>query len=312
MGDQPAMNDQVYVVTGAGGNIGKYLSQILLRNGHKVRVIGRSISRLQPLIDQGAQATFGSLDDPEFLTEAFEGAKSVFAMIPSNLEAENYRKYQGQISDALIEGIKRSEVRNVVALSSLGAHLPEGTGPIKGLFDFEQKLEKLVDVNVLILRPAFFMENLFQGIPVMQNTGMNGLALRPDVSTPMIATRDIAEFAAKSMVELSFKGVTAQVLLGPSNVSMAEATLSIGKVIGNQELKYVQIPYERLKVALSGMGATEDVVSEFIEMTEWYNKGSMANLVRTETSTTKTTIDDFAFLNSELFKGNGARAAGNI
>jgi len=306
------MNDQVYVVTGAGGNIGKYLSEILLRNGHKVRVIGRSISRLQPLIDQGAQATFGSLDDPEFLTEAFEGAKSVFAMIPSNLEAENYRKYQGQISDALIEGIERAEVRNVVALSSLGAHLPEGTGPIKGLFDFEQKLDKLADVNVLILRPAFFMENLFQGIQVMRNTGMNGSALRPDVFTPMIATRDIAEFAAKSMVELTFKGVTAQVLLGPSNVSMAEATLSIGKAIGKQELEYIQIPYESLKVALSRMGATEDVVSEFIEMTEWFNKGSMANLVRTETSTTRTTVDDFVFRNSEVFKGNGARAAGNI
>jgi len=306
------MNDQVYVVTGAGGNIGKYLSEILLRNGHKVRVIGRSISRLQPLIDQGAQATFGSLDDPEFLTEAFEGAKSVFAMIPSNLEAENYRKYQGQISDALIEGIERAEVRNVVALSSLGAHLPEGTGPIKGLFDFEQKLDKLADVNVLILRPAFFMENLFQGIPVMQTTGSNGSALRPDVCTPMIATRDIAEFAAKSMVELTFKGVTAQVLLGPSNVSMAEATLSIGKAIGKQELEYIQIPYESLKVALSRMGATEDVVSEFIEMTEWFNKGSMANLVRTETSTTRTTVDDFVFRNSEVFKGNGARAAGNI
>ncbi len=306
------MNDQVYVVTGAGGNIGKYLSEILLRNGHKVRVIGRSISRLQPLIDQGAQATFGSMDDPEFLTEAFDGATSVFAMIPSNLAAENYRKYQGQISDSLIEGIKLSEVRNVVALSSLGAHLPEGTGPIKGLFDFEQKLEKLEDVNVLILRPAFFMENLFQGISVMRNTGMNGSAISPDISTPMIATRDVAEFAAKSMVELSFKGVTAQVLLGPSNVSMSEATLSIGKVIGKQDLKYVQIPYDSLKLALSCMGATENVVSEYIEMTEWFNKGSMANLVRTETSKTKTTIDDFAFLNSDVFKGTGARAAGNF
>jgi hypothetical protein len=93
---------------------------------------------------------------------------------------------------------------------------------------------------------------------------------------------------------------------------MAEATLSIGKVIGNQELKYVQIPYENLKLELSEKGATEDVVSEFIEMTEWFNKGSMANLVRTETSTTRTTIDDFVFRNSEVFKGNGARVAGNI
>jgi len=266
---------------------------------------------LQPLIDQGAQATFGSLDDPDFLTEAFHGAKSVFAMIPPNLGAENFRKYQGQISDSLIEGITRSGVRSVVALSSLGAHLPGGTGPIKGLFDFEQKLEKLEEVNVLILRPAFFMENLFQGIAVMRNTGMNGSAMKSDIATPMIATRDVAEFAAKSMMESTFKGVTAQVLLGPSDVTMTEATLSIGRVIGEEELKYIQIPFDTFKQALSGVGASENVVDEFIEMIEWQNMGSMANLVRTETSATSTTIDDFALRNSAVFKGTVAEALGN-
>lgn len=305
------MSEQVYVVTGASGNIGKILTGSLLKAGKKVRVIGRSSSRLQPLIDLGAQAAFGSLDDPEFLTEAFHGAKSVFAMIPPNIAAEDFRKYQGQISDSLVEAIRRSGVKNVVALSSIGAHLPAGTGPIKGLFDFEQKLEKLEGADVLILRPAFFMENLFQGASVIEQTGMNGAALKPDTAPAMIATNDIAEFAADAMLNGKFKGVTAQVLLGPTDVSMLEATKAIGLAIGNPELRYMQFPFENFRQAMASAGASEDVINQYIEMIEWMNSGGSSNLVRTEQSSTKTTIGEFAQRFAAVFKGTVAHAAGN-
>jgi hypothetical protein len=214
-------------------------------------------------------------------------------MIPPNFSAENFRKYQGEIADSLIEGIVKSGVSHVVALSSLGAHLPTGTGPIKGLFDFEQKLEKLNGVNILILRPTFFMENLLQAVPVINNMGVNGSALRPDVEVPMIATRDIAIFAANAMVEASFTGVAAQVLLGPADQTMTEVTRSIGRAIGNNDLQYVQFPYEDVKQALLGAGASENLADEIIEMNQWLNGNGMANLKRTEVSTTPTTVDDF-------------------
>jgi len=305
------MREEIYVVTGASGNIGKSLTEILLRNGHKVRVVGRSRERLQPLIDQGAQATFGKLEDSVFLTEAFDGAKSIFAMIPPNLGAENLRKHQGEISDSLLEAIRNSGVRNVVALSSLGAHLPGGTGPIKGMFDFEQKLDKLEGVNVLILRPGYYMENLFRGIPIIRKSGVNDGALDPELAIPMIAKSDIAEYAAKAMVNLSFKGITAQVLLGPSDVTMTEATLAIGKVVDIPSLSYKRITDESLKQSLSGIGATEDVVNEFIELTEWINKGSVGNLTRTEESTTKTTIDEFVETFGVKFRATENPVAGN-
>src|SRR4051812_27974560 len=144
------MSDQLIVVTGATGNIGKKISEILLKNGRKVRVIGRSTEKLRKLVDSGAEAAVGDLADAEFLTKALQGADSIFAMVPPNLTAENFRKYQGTVSDSIVSAIRKSGLKKVVALSSLGADLAEGTGVVTGLHDFEQKLGSLEGVDILI------------------------------------------------------------------------------------------------------------------------------------------------------------------
>jgi uncharacterized protein YbjT (DUF2867 family) len=304
------MSNEPYIITGATGNIGKVLSEILLRNGHQVRVIGRSEKRLQSLVDQGAVAAVGDLENTAFLTGAFEGAKAVFAMIPPSFGAEDFRKYQGQISDSLVTAIKESGVKHVVALSSWGAHLPDGTGPISGLYDFEQKLNQLDDVNVQILRPGYFMENLFQSIPLIQSMGVNGSAVIGDLELPMIAARDIAAVAANALEDSTFNGRSVQELLGPRQLSMEEATLVIGKAIGKEELNYMQFDYSNVKQVLLGAGASDSLADAYVEMTQWINSGyRQPGPTRTPANTTPTTIEDFATVFAAAYKGAAAQAA---
>jgi len=123
------LEKQAYIVTGATGNIGKALAERLLAHGKKVRVIGRNEERLKPLVDKGAEPFVGSLDGATFLTNAFQDARVVFSMIPPNFTATDFRVYQNQ----------------------------------KGLHDNEQRLNRLDGVNVVHLRPGFFMENLRGG-----------------------------------------------------------------------------------------------------------------------------------------------------
>jgi len=288
------MRNDTYVITGASGNIGRVLTGALLANGLKVRVIGRNRARLQPLIDLGAQASFGTLDDTGFLIEAFHGAASVFAMIPPNPAAADFRAYQGVISDSLVKAVQAAGVSHVVALSSIGGDLERNTGPIKGLHDFEQKLEKLRDINILILRPTFFMENLLQGIPVIRKMNSNGGMLRADVSIPMIATRDIADYAARAMKEASFEGLKAQFLLGPANLDMRQATTAIGSAIGKLGLGYVQIPEDQLKLALASSGFSENAADNILEMASWINGNGLAYVDREAGIATPTTIEEYA------------------
>ncbi|HXM35689.1 MAG TPA: NmrA family NAD(P)-binding protein [Pyrinomonadaceae bacterium] len=289
------MSKKTFAITGATGNIGSVLADALLGRGYQVRALGRSKDRLQSLIEKGAESYIGTLDDAEFLTRAFTGVDAAFTMIPPNATAENFRAYQNQIGEALATAIKQSKVTQVVNLSSIGGHLAAGTGPIKGLHDNEERFNTLERVNVIHLRPAFFMENLLFGIEVIKNMGVNGSGLDPQVSLPMIATRDIGAVAADLLERGAFTGKAVRELLGHSDLTMPEATTAIGKSIGKDDLKYVQFPYENVRVALLELGTSANVVEQMIEMYRGMNEGIVRGAEqRSAENTTPTTIDEFA------------------
>src|SRR6476660_5352150 len=123
-----------YVITGGAGNISGPLVKDLLAAGKQVTVIGRNAEHLKELVQAGAIAAIGSVEDADFLTEAFKNADAVYTMIPPKFETENWKKYVVGVAENYAVAIKASNVKHVVNLSSIGAHLSEGAGPISALY----------------------------------------------------------------------------------------------------------------------------------------------------------------------------------
>jgi uncharacterized protein YbjT (DUF2867 family) len=305
------MDKRIYAITGATGNVGRVISENLLSRGHGVRAIGRSEKRLQPLVDLGAEPSVGSVDDTRFLKGAFENVTGAFAMIPPDFTANDFPAFQAQIAEALATGVKEAGVSHVVTLSSVGAHLTEGSGPIKGLHNLEERFNQLPEVNIVHLRPASFMENLLFGLDIIRNMGINGSALRADKPIAMIATKDIGAVAADLLSDLTFTGKSARELLGPSDITMIEATRALGEAIGNPDLKYVQFPYEEVRHALSGLGMSASAVDELIELYKGVNEGLVRPLeTRSPESITPTTIEEFSRTFAHAFRTGAAASAG--
>ena len=282
-----------YAITGATGNTGKVIAGKLLEKGHKVRAIGRSSERLVALVEKGAEPHVGSIEDEIFLTEAFKGVDAVYAMTPPDFTVEKFRPYQNRMGEHLAAAIERAGVKRVVFLSSMGAHLSDKTGPIAGLHDVEKRLNTLQGVDILHLRPTFFMENLLAGIGVIKNMGVNGTAIRGDITLPMIATQDIGDYAAERLSKMDFSGQTTQELLGPRELTMTEATSIIGKAIGKDELQYRQFSYQDAEKAFLGMGISPDGARTYIEMAKAFNEGIVKGLEeRNQDNTTPTTLED--------------------
>jgi uncharacterized protein YbjT (DUF2867 family) len=283
------------VVTGATGKIGSRITSNLLSRIKKVRCIARAPEELQQFTTRGAEASVGSLDDISFLTKAFSDAEVVFTMIPPNYSAPNFRVYQNKVGASIAEAIEKSGVNYVVNLSSQGAHLPDRTGPIKGLHDQEERLNRLKDVNILHMRPAYFMENLLMYIPMIKNMNIAGSAINGDQKFAMIATKDIAASATEHLIKRDFVEKSIRDFLGQRDLSLGEALSIIGKKINKPDLKYVQFSYEDAKKGLVGAGLSEDMSNLFIEMSRALNEGLFAvNIPRTEENTTATSIEEFA------------------
>lgn len=284
-----------FVICGATGNVGSRIAEALLAAGTPVRVIGRERVRLGPLAAKGAEAWPGDLGETRFLAKVFAGARAVFAMIPPKHDAPDVRAYQNRIGETLASALSGARVPRVVTLSSVGAHLSEGTGPIVGLHDLETRLNGLQDAAVVHLRPGYFMENHLWSIPVIRAQGMNGSPVRPDVAIPMVATRDIADDAARLLLEGTFIGRSVRYLLGPRDLTLPEATRVLGEAIGKPDLKYVQFPEEEARKGMAAIGMSRSVADAMIEMERAFNAGTIrATQERNAENTTKTTLEEFA------------------
>jgi uncharacterized protein YbjT (DUF2867 family) len=180
-------------------------------------------------------------------------------------------------------------------LSSIGAHLSGGTGPIVGLHELETKIDSLRDAAAVHLRPAYFMENHLWSIPIIRSQGISGSPIRADVPIPTVATKDIAEAASRLFLEGTFTGHTIRYLLGPRDLTMSEASRILGEAIGKPDLKYVQFPEEDGRKAMLGMGMSRSVVDALLEMQRAFNAGRIRPTEgRYAENTTPTTMEEFA------------------
>lgn len=300
----------MYVISGATGHIGSRVTGILLAKGEKVRVIGRDIIKLQQYVDRGAEAAVGDLKDTAFLTKAFTGARAVFAMIPPDYTAPNFRAFQDLVGISIATAIDSAGITHVVNLSSQGADLPRGTGPVMGLRDQEARLDILHGVNVLHLRPTYFMENLLANVPLIRDYGYACSAIRGDMKFAMIATADIADRVASHLLALDFSGKSYEDLLGQRDISMQEAFTIIGRRIGISNLSYRQLPYAEFEQVLLGMGMSKDVCRLFVEMSDALNRRLFSvDKPRNEVNTTSTTMEMFAEQFAEAYRAATMRSA---
>ena len=286
----PVVLNAMYVILGANGNTGSIIANSLLLKGEKVRVVGRDAGRLQRFVRKGAEAFTADLTDSAALTKALTGARAAYLMLPPITSRED----QERESDAIAGAVKESGVRYAVYLSSYGAHVPEGTGPVTGLHSSEQKLNAISDLNVLHVRAAYFMENNLAAIDMIHGMGLFGHTLLPDLKMPMIATRDVGDYAAKRLLDLDFSGKQTRELLGERDLTMAEATAVIASGIGRPDLRYEQFSYDQVRQALTQMGFSPKKAAVYIEMFTAVNTGVLAaQEPRSPENTTPTSFETF-------------------
>src|SRR5579871_2974475 len=195
------------VLTGSLGNIGKPLTKILVGHGHSVTVISSKADRQAEIEALGAGAAIGSVEDEDFVTRAFSGADAVYTMLPPS---PNFRKpdfdlpaYAKQVGSNYARGIQAARIKRVVNLSSWGAHLEKGTGPIVGTHITEHILNHLPkEIGVTHIRPTSFYINLYSYVPMIKKTGLMASNSGGEDKWAVVSTEDIAVAVAEELEKI--------------------------------------------------------------------------------------------------------------
>ena len=284
----------MYVIIGATGHTGHAAANKLLAHGKKVRAVGTSLEHLKPLALKGAEPFVANVMDKDSVAKAFAGAEAVYVMFPPNEKTQDYLAQAEQMTEAYAFAIEKNGVKYAVSLSSMGADKAEKTGPIVGLHRLEERLNRISGLNTLHLRAAYFMENTLGQADAVAQMGSTVGLLRPDLKIPLIATRDIGDFAGDALSRLEFAGHQVQELHGQRDLSYAEITSVIGKAIGKPDLKYSQLSPEQFRQTLVRIGMSENMAAGLTEMAESINSGHVKFMEpRSPRNTTPTSYEQF-------------------
>jgi len=262
----------MFVIAGVTGHVGSVAANELLAKKQGVKVVVRDAAKGAAWSKKGAEVAVGRLEDAGFLAGALKGAAGFFVLLPPDFASPDFYAAQRKTSDAIAAAVKTSGVPHVVLLSSVGADLSSGNGPIRGLHYLENAL-RAAGATLSAIRAGYFQENVANSLAPARKAGIfpNFMA-SADYPVPMIATKDIGMLAARLLLDKPKKSENVD-LHGPA-YSIRQVAEKLGAAL-KKPLKIVDITQAGWVDAMKQGGIPEHVAVVFAEMYSGFASGAI-------------------------------------
>ncbi|MGO1470655.1 MAG: SDR family NAD(P)-dependent oxidoreductase, partial [Tissierella sp.] len=231
-----------YLVTGASGNIGRYVVEELLALGKNVKVAVRNIEKAKKIFKNKKEIELVKFDflDKNTFENALQGVKGIFLVRPPKLADPE--------KDILpfLEIVEEIKIEKIVFISLLGVE----KNPIVPHRKIEDMIKDL-KIPYVFLRPSFFMQNL--------NTNHRDEIKNRDElyipagksKTSFIDTRDIGRAAAITLIDEKYRN-TAITLTGKRAIDYYQVSKTLSEVL-NRKIEYknpslLKFRKERIKI----------------------------------------------------------------
>jgi uncharacterized protein YbjT (DUF2867 family) len=259
------------VVSGVTGQTGAAVAQTLLQHGAPVRVIVRDAAKGAAWKAQGAEVAVANLTDVATLTRAFAGATAAYVINPPVYTNADMFADAAIVINAVRQAIASARLAKLVVLSSVGAHLPTGTGNIRTTWLLEQQCGQLA-IPITFIRAAWFMENWAPVAPIVAKDGVLPSFLTPlDRAIPMVAAADIGRVSGEAMLE-EWNGSRIIELSGPRDYSPNDVAEAFAKARG-RSVQAVALSETQWPQVLGQMQMSAHAVSTWCEMLRGFNSG---------------------------------------
>ncbi|QEW04071.1 NAD(P)H-binding protein [Microbacterium lushaniae] len=263
----------MYVIAGATGRVGSAAARELTDAHADVRVVVRRQADAERWVARGAEAAVAALTDRAALGAALRGCSGLFVLLPFDLNADDLDAHADELIASVAGAVADERVPHVVMLSSGGADLAEGTGPIRGLHRMERALLE-TGTTVTALRSGHFQEKVGDVIDVARETGVYPVfASSADTAHSMAATRDIGAVVADALLHPPIRSEVVDVL-GPVYSERTVAGL-LGAALG-RELHVATVPEEAWPGALMEAGFRPHIAQSLAELYRADEQGLLA------------------------------------
>jgi uncharacterized protein YbjT (DUF2867 family) len=287
------MVEGTVLVTGATGNTGKALVELLRQRGVPVRAMVRSGSAREQFDATTVETVVADFDNAEAVAAALTGVQRAYLVTPSSERAQAQQ-------ERFVEMAAKAGLRHVVKLSQLSA---DEASPVRFLryhAAVERRIREL-GVQFTFLRPNLYFQGLLAlSAPIREHSRI--FTPIGDAAVSAVDVRDIAAVAATVLTEPGHLGATYPIT-GPAAITHAEIATAIGAVLG-REVTFVDVRPAAFAANLRDV-LPDWQVEGLLEDYAHYRRGEAADVLPTVAQVTgraPRTVADFARDYVEAFR----------
>lgn len=175
------------LITGATGNVGRYVAKYAIENKDEITVAGRNTSKLESMFPSGdVQKVAFDFSKPETFEKALVDVDRVFLMRPP---------YMGDYKDLMLflnALTQQDDLKMVSFLSLIGIE----HNPMPPHYKIEKAIKRL-NLPYSFIRPSFYMQNI-SGVHALEIRGFDRIIVPVNHAlTSFIDTEDIGELTTK-------------------------------------------------------------------------------------------------------------------
>lgn len=253
-----------YLITGATGDVGARVVELLVRKGERPRVFVRDLHKARSRFGDRVDMFVGDLASRGSLTAALEGVDEFFLVNSGP---------QIPVRDELAAtAAKAAGVKHLVKLSStdvqhglaIGAWHERGEAAIRAS-----------GIPFTFVQPTGFMSNLLAWVPSIKAEG-EVRASTGNGRRAFIHSDDIAAVAVMTLTNRAYDGESLPIT-GPEAVSFAEVTAKIGAAIG-KPLAFHQISDEEARERYSRVSGSTEETEAHVALWRAIREGRLATV----------------------------------
>ncbi len=240
-------------VVGATGNTGRAVVKELKQLGHAPICVVRNPDKAREVLGQDAKTAVAELGDRPALVEALKGVTSVFVVTGHN---PNMVEQQNNVLDAALE----AGVQHLVRVSgSRFFVVPDSPSVIgRGHYAIEERLRGS-GIKWVILRPGFFMQNIFGQAASIKNDSKIILPFPADLPFAFIDVRDTGAVGARVLLDPAPHAGKIYEFTGARS-NLGEFADVFSQVLG-RTITYVSIPFERAEQVMKTRGMPDWLIN---------------------------------------------------
>ena len=256
-----------YLITGATGDVGSKVVDLLIQRGHRPRVFVRDANKAQSRFDNRVDICLGDLANAESLRTALKDVDVLF-LVNSGPEIP--------VRDELAANIaKATGVRHLVKLSSMDVQqgLAIGAWHERG-----EAAIRTSGIPFTFVQPTGFMSNLLAWANSIKKEGLVRSSTG-DGKRAFIHSDDIAAVATEALTTSNYLGQSLPIT-GPEALSFAEVTAAIATAIGKQ-LTFQPISDVEARQRYSAISASTEETEAHVSLWRALREGRLATVTDT-------------------------------